>query len=292
MNWIGSARRWWIAFIGPSLTLLVVFTVVPILAAGALSFFEWDLLTPPDFIGLGNYAELTRDGAFHAALIHTLVFIASYIPVVTVVGLGLAVLLNRRSRFTGVARVLFFMPVVSAWVAVALMWKWMLNSRFGVINWVLGLVGIEGPAWLFERGWAMVAIVAASIWKDAGFVMLLFLAGLQAISPEYREAAEVDGASRWQTFWRVTFPLLTPTVFLVLIILFINSFQVFEQAWILTEGGPLGSTTVVVERIVRNAFSFGRMGYAAAMSWVLFAFIFTATVVQTRLQRRWVHYET
>ena len=155
---------------------------------------------------------------------------------------------------------------------------------------MLGLIGIEGPQWLFERGWAMVSVIGVSVWKDAGFVMILFLAGLQAIPADCREAAFVDGANPWQTFWKVTLPLLTPTVFLVSVILLINSFQVFEQVWILTGGGPLESTTVVVEQIVRNAFSFGRMGYAAAMSWILFAFIFTVTLIQTRLQRRWVHY--
>lgn len=289
MNWLGSAKRWWVAFVAPSLSLLLVFTVVPILAAALLSFYQWNLLTPPEFVGLGNFRELAGDDGFLASVLHTIVFIVGYVPVVTAAGLGLATLLNRRSRAAGVSRILFFMPVVSAWVAVALMWKWMLNPRFGVVNWSLSLVGIEGPAWLFEQGWAMVSIIAASVWKDAGFVMILFLAGLQAISPDYAEAAVVDGASRWQAFWRITFPLLTPTVFLVLVILLINSFQVFEQVWILTEGGPLGSTTVVVERIVKNAFSFGRMGYAAAMSWVLFALIFAVTLVQNRLQKRWVY---
>jgi multiple sugar transport system permease protein len=287
---LGSARRWWVAFLAPSFALLVIFTIVPIAAAGVLSLFQWDLLTDPEFVGLGNFAELARDRQFRSAVVHTLVFIAGYLPVVMVVGLSLALLLNRRSRLAGVSRVVFFMPVVSAWVAVALMWRWMLNSRFGVINWMLGLIGIEGPQWLFERGWAMVSVIAVSVWKDAGFVMILFLAGLQAIPADCREAAFVDGASPWQTFWKVTLPLLTPTVFLVSVILLINSFQVFEQVWILTGGGPLESTTVVVEQIVRNAFSFGRMGYAAAMSWILFAFIFTVTLIQTRLQRRWVHY--
>lgn len=290
MRWRGADRRWWVAFVAPSLVLLIVFTILPIAAAGVLSVYQWDLLTPPEFRGLGNFVELASDRDFHAALGHTVVFIAGYLPLVMVAGLGLAVLMNRGGRRAVFGRVVFFMPVVSAWVAVALMWKWMLNSRFGVVNWALGLVGVEGPAWLFERGWAMLSVIAASVWKDAGFVMILFLAGLQAIAPEYREAAAVDGASRWQAFWRVTFPLLTPTVFLVLVILLINSFQVFEQVWILTGGGPLGSTTVVVERIVRHAFSFGRMGYAAAMSWVLFGFIFAVTLVQTRLQKRWVHY--
>lgn len=290
MQWLGSDRHWWMVFVAPSLALLTVFTVLPIMAAAVLSFFEWDLLTSPRFRGFGNFVELAGDTDFHTALGHTLLFIGGYLPPVMAAGLGLAVLMNRGGRRAVFGRVVFFMPVVSAWVAVALMWKWMLNSRFGVVNWALGLVGIEGPAWLFERGWAMLSVITASVWKDAGFVMILFLAGLQAISPEYREAAAVDGANRWQAFWRITFPLLTPTVFLVSVILLINSFQVFEQVWIMTGGGPLDSTTVVVEQIVRHAFSFGRMGYAAAMSWVLFAFIFAVTLVQTRLQKRWVHH--
>lgn len=290
MSWVGSSRHWWIAFVAPSLLMLTAFTLLPIAAAAALSFFEWDLLTQPAFVGLGNFIELAGDEDFRAAVAHTLLFIVGYVPSVMVVGLGLALLLNRQSRLAGVSRVVFFMPVVSAWVAVALMWKWMLNSRFGVVNWALDSVGIDGPAWLFERGWAMLSVITASVWKDAGFVMILFLAGLQTIPAEYQEAAAIDGAKSWQVFWRVTFPLLSPTILLVSIILLINSFQVFEQVWILTEGGPLGSTTVVVERIVKNAFSFGRMGYAAAMSWVLFAFIFAITLLQARLQNRWVHY--
>lgn len=290
VTWLGSARRWWIVFVAPSLIMLLVFTVAPIVAAAVLSLYRWDLLTSPEYVGIGNFVELAGDDGFRAALIHTLTFIAGYVPSVMAIGLVLALLMNRRSRLSDVSRVIFFMPVVAAWVAVALMWKWMLNSRFGVVNWLLSLVGIDGPAWLFERGWAMVAVIGVSVWKDAGFVMILFLAGLAAIPAEYREAAFVDGANPWQTFWRVTFPLLTPVVLLVSIILLINSFQVFEQVWILTGGGPLESTTVVVQQIVKNAFSFGRMGYAAAMSWVLFALILAVTVLQTRLQKRWVHY--
>lgn len=291
MNWSRASRRWALAFILPSAVFLLAFTLLPILAAAVLSLYQWDLPSSPRFVGLGNFAELAGDRPFRAALVHTLTFIAGYVPLVMLTGLGLALALNTRGRYVGVARVLFFLPVVSAWVAVALIWKWMLNSRFGVVNWLLSLVGIEGPAWLFERGWAMASIVGASVWKDTGFVMLLFLAGLQAIPPDYLEAARVDGASRLQAFRKITMPLLTPTTFLVVVILLINSFQIFEQVWILTEGGPVGSTTVVVERIVRNAFDYGRVGYAAAMSWVLFAVIFAVTLVQMRLQKRWVFHD-
>lgn len=278
-------------FVAPSLTFLVFFAIVPIVTAAVLSFYEWDLITDPEFIGLDNYREMADDGEFHASIGHTLLFILGYVPAVMVAGLGLALLLNRRQRFLGLSRVVFFMPVVSAWVAVALIWTWMLNPRFGAVNWVLESIGIDPPAWLFEEGWAMAAIIGVSVWKDAGFVMLLFLAGLQAIPDSYREAALVDGAGKVAAFRRVTLPLLSPTVFLVSIILLINSFQVFEQVWVMTQGGPVGSTTVIVQQIVKNAFGFGRLGYAAALSWVLFAMIFAVTLLQTRLQRRWVHYE-
>jgi len=278
-------------FIAPSLTFLVLFAIVPIVTAAVLSFYEWDLITDPEFIGLDNYRELTDDSEFHSSIWHTLLFIVGYVPTVMIAGLGLALMLNRRQRLLGLSRVVFFMPVVSAWVAVALIWTWMLNPRFGVVNWALEAIGLNPPAWLFEEGWAMVAIIGVSVWKDAGFVMLLFLAGLQAIPDSYREAAFVDGAGRVAAFRRITLPLLSPTVFLVSVILLINSFQVFEQVWIMTQGGPIGSTTVVVQQIVRNAFGFGRLGYAAAMSWVLFAMIFGVTLMQTWLQRRWVHYE-
>lgn len=284
-------RRPWLLFVAPSLTFLVLFAIVPIVTAAVLSFYEWDLITDPEFIGLDNYRELTNDGEFHASIGHTLLFIFGYVPAVMIAGLALALLLNRRQRFLGLSRVVFFMPVVSAWVAVALIWTWMLNPRFGAINWVLESIGLDPPAWLFEEGWAMAAIIGVSVWKDAGFVMLLFLAGLQAIPDSYREAALVDGAGKVAAFRRVTLPLLSPTVFLVSIILLINSFQVFEQVWVMTEGGPVGSTTVIVQQIVKNAFGFGRLGYAAALSWVLFAMIFAVTLLQTRLQRRWVHYE-
>ncbi len=291
MNWVGRRRLSWLPFVAPSLFFLVAFAVVPIVAAAALSFYDWDLITDPEFIGLGNYRELANDEDFHGSIVHTLTFIAGYVPTVMVAGLGLALLFNRRQRLTGVYRTIFFMPVVSAWVAVSLIWTWLLNPRFGVVNWVLEGVGLDPPAWLFEKGWAMVAVIGVSVWKDAGFVMLLFLAGLQAIPASYREAAYVDGAGRTAAFWYVTLPLLTPTVFLVTIILMINSFQVFEQVWVMTEGGPVGSTTVIVQQIVQQAFTFGRLGYGAAMSWVLFAMIFTVTLVQSRLQNRWVHYD-
>jgi len=276
---------WLVFFLLPGLGGLLIFSILPILASFVLTFFSWDLLTPPRYIGLGNYFQLLGDKSFWAALVHTLTYIAGYVPLVVVLGLGMAMAVNTTLRGIGVVRTLFFLPVVSSWVAVALLWSWLFNPKFGLINYLLSLIGITGPGWLFDPAWAMPAIILTSVWKDLGFVLVLFLGGLQAIPNDYYEAAALDGASRAAQFRFVTLPLLGPTTFFVFIISLISSFQVFDQVWIMTEGGPAGATTVLVEQIVRHAFSYGEMGYAAAISWVLFALVLGATLFQFRLQR-------
>jgi multiple sugar transport system permease protein len=269
---------------------LLLFMVGPMLASIGISFLRWDLLSPATWVGTSNYRGLVHDAAFHAALVHTLAFIAGYLPLVLVGGLGLALLLNQRLPGSSFFRTIYFLPVVTSWVVVALLWKWLLNPGTGVVNYALGLVGIDGPGWWVDPTWAMPSIILASAWKDVGFVMVILLAGLQAIPEEYYEAASLDGAGRWSRFRHVTLPLLSPALFFVVVISLINNIQVFDQVWVMTGGGPTESTTVVMQQIVKNAFSFGRMGYAAAMSWVLFALILVVTVAQFRLQRRWVHY--
>jgi multiple sugar transport system permease protein len=288
----GYQRILWIAFfILPSLLGLLIFKLIPISASLGLTLFEWDLLTPPEFVGLGNFDRLIHDRDFLAALQHTLTFIIGYIPLVMALGLGVAVALNQYIRGKTVFRTLFYLPVVSSWVAVALLWKWIFNPRFGLVNFGLSFLGIDGPGWLFDPNWAMPAIILTSVWKDIGFVMIMFLAGLQGIPEVYYEAASIDGATSWQRFWRITLPLLSPTTFFALVISMINSFQLFDQVWIMTGGGPAGATSVVVEQIVNNAFRYSRMGYAATLSWALFALVFVITIFQMRLQRRWVTYE-
>jgi multiple sugar transport system permease protein len=282
---------WVLVFVSPSLVGLAVFSVIPILASLGLTLYEWDLLTPPHFVGLGNFQRLIHERNFWAALAHTLYFIVGYIPLVMVIALGVAVILNQKLRGVILFRAAFFIPVVSAWVAVALLWKWIFNPKFGIVNYLLGLVGIHGPAWLFDPQWAMPAIIITSVWKDIGFVMMMFLAGLQGIPAEYYDAAAIDGAGGWQRFRYITLPLLSPTAFFALIMSLINSFQVFDQVRIMTGGGPAGATSVLVEQIVKNAFDYSRMGYAAALSWALFLLIFTATVFQMRLQKHWVTYD-
>lgn len=273
-------------FLGPSLIGVTLFLAGPILASAGLSFASWDLLTPPEFAGLRNFRRLASDREFWAALRHTLAFLAGYIPLVMVAGLLVAVALNGRVPGRNAFRAVYFLPVVASWVAVALVWKWMLNPSFGLVNNLLATIGVQGPAWLFDPNWAMASVILTSVWKDVGFVMVILLAGLQGIPREYYEAAAIDGAKAHQMLLHITVPLLSPALFFALSISLINSFQVFDQVYVMTGGGPAGATTVLVERIVKNAFSFSRMGYASAMSWVLFALIFVTTLAFSRLQRR------
>lgn len=284
----------WVAFfLSPSLTGLLVFMVIPMAASFALTFYEWDPLLPTrfHFLGLDNYVSLIQDENFWSALKHTLYFIGGYIPLVMVTGLGVALLMNQNLFGRTFLRGAFFMPVISAWVAVALMWTWIFNPKYGIVNYLLGLIGITGPSWLFDPHWAMPAIIITSVWKDTGFIMVLFLAALQNIPQEYYEAASLDGAGDRDKFFYITLPLLSPTAFFTLIISLINSFQVFDQVWIMTKGGPAGATSVLVEQIVNNSFRYGRMGYAATLSWVLFLMVFVVTIIQTQMQKNWVTYE-
>ena len=280
-------RRWAVLalFLGPSLAGLLAFTLGPMVASLGISFTDWDLLRPPRFVGLRNYRQMLDDAEFWRTLRNTVTFLVGYIPLVTVSGLLLAVLLNSAIPFRQLFRAMYFLPVVTSWVAVALVWKWLLNPTFGPINDALRSVGIAGPAWLFDPNWAMPAIVLTSVWKDAGFVMVILLAGLQGIPREYYEAAAIDGATRFQGLRHITIPLLAPALTFCLSISLISSFQVFDQVYVMTNGGPAGATQVLVERIVAHAFSYSRMGYASAMSWVLFALIFTVTFLFYRLRR-------
>lgn len=275
-------------FILPSLIPLLLFSLGPMVASVGISLLRWDLLRPPRFIGLGNYQALLNDPDFSAAIVHTVLFIVGYLPLVYLGGLGLALLVNQKLRGSAFFRSAFFLPVITSWVVVALVWRWLLNPQSGVVNAALDAIGIQGPGWWTDPFWALPSVILASAWKDIGFVMIILLAGLQAIPEEYYEAAEVDGADRWHRFRHVTLPLLSASSFFVLVISLINSFQVFDQVWVMTGGGPAGASSVVVEQIVRNAFSYNKMGYASAMSWVLFAVILVVTLIQFRLQRRWV----
>lgn len=284
---------WVLFFLAPSLLGLLIFIVYPIISSFWYAFNDWNLLSPPEFVGLANFQELWGDRAFWRALRYTLTFIAMYIPAVFVLGLALALLLNQKITGISFVRTATFLPVVASWVVVSLIWKWIFNPAYGLVNYGLAGMGIEGPAWLFSPTTAIYAIVITSIWKDVGYIALLYLGGLQAISEIYYEAAEIDGADNWQKVKNITLPLLTPTMFFVLITLLINYFQMFEQIWLMPmrDSAADRQLEVIVTEVVKNAFSYNRMGYASAMSWVLFTIIFAITFVQLKLQDRWVYYE-
>lgn len=270
----------------PSLIGMSAFYILPVVSSLVLSFTKWDLLTPIQWIGVDNFVAALADPTVQQALRNTLMFILGYLPSVVAIGLGLALLLNRKLKGRTVFRAIYFVPVVTSWVAVSLVWKWLLNPQYGLVNFGLALIGIKGPGWLFDPNWAMAGVVLTSIWKDIGFVTVIYLAGLQEIPENLGEASDLDGATAWQKFWSVTWPMLAPTTFFVTTISLISSFQVFDQVFIMTGGGPVGATTTMVQLIYKNAFSYGQMGYASAISWVLFAFIFAVTVAQNLLQKR------
>jgi multiple sugar transport system permease protein len=288
-------QKWkWVGFfLLPSLIGMTVFIVYPILSSFWLSFHDWNLLRPPEFVGLENFQELLGDKDFINALGYTLTFIALYVPAVFVLGLALALFLNQKLKGIIVVRTATFLPVVASWVVVSIIWKWIFNPQFGLMNYGLSLGGIEGPDWLFQPQSALIALVITSVWKDVGYIALLYLGGLQAISETYYEASQIDGATRFHRLRYITLPLLTPTMFFVAITLLINYFQMFEQVWLMPmrDSAADRQLEVIVTEVVKNAFSYNRMGYASAMSWVLFGLIFLVTFIQLRVQKRWVYYE-
>lgn len=277
-------------FLAPSAIPLVYFVIVPMVRAAWTSLHEWNLLTPMRWVGLGNYAELLSDPETLGVFGHTLYYVAGVIPLTLVVGLGLALALNRSLAGRGLLRGVYFLPVVTSWIAVAIVWRWLLNPSVGIVNAVLEKFGIDGPGWWADPAWSMPSIILASAWKDLGFVMVLLLAGLQTIPTDVKEAATLDGAGSWRRLWSVTLPLLSPQLFFVVIICLINGFQVFDQVFAMTGGGPAGSSEVVVQRIYDMTFRYGQAGMASALSMLLFAVILVITLIQIRGERKWVNY--
>ncbi|MGW6458006.1 carbohydrate ABC transporter permease [Streptomyces sp. NPDC055078] len=272
--------------LAPSLVLILAFVLGPMLGSLWISFHDWNLLKPMEWTGTENYRQVLTDPATWKAFRNTLFYVAGYLPLVYVGGLLIALGLNRAIRGRDLLRGVYFLPVVTSWVVVALVWKWILNPQSGAVNTVLGWFGVNGPGWWTDPSWAMPSVVLASAWKDLGFVMVILLAGLQAVPDSVYEAAKVDGASAWQRFRHVTFPLLGPSTLFVVMISLINGFQVFDQVFVMTGGGPAGATQTVVGSVYDNSFRYGRTGYASALSWVLFVVILVVSLIQSRVQRK------
>jgi multiple sugar transport system permease protein len=289
-----DVRQQWSAYavLTPGFILFTLFVLFAIVFAFWLSFHKWDILEPQKpYVGLENYRELIHDADLGKAIINTL-FYTSTIPIALALGLLLALLLNQQIRARGFFRTVFYLPVITPLVVAALIWKWVYAGDFGLLNYYLLKAHlVHTPLlWLSSYNLAMWAVIIMSIWKGLGFIMVVYLAGLQAIPQEYYEAAEVDGASAWQKLRHITIPLLAPTTFFLVIISVIGSFQVFTQIFVMTQGGPAQRTTTIVYLIYTTAFRFFRMGYASALAYLLFGMIFVFTLLQMRYYTRRVQY--
>ena len=273
-------------FIAVPVGLLILFTLAPVVYAIFTSFTNYDIINPSKWVGLSNYTKMWKDPFFRLALKNTLVYTALYIPPGLLLALGTALLLNRKRHFVSTFRVFFYLPVVASTVASATIWYWLLNPQEGLLNTVLRWFGVNGPAWLYDPNWAMVAIVIMSVWAGFGTNMLIILGGLQSIPRELYEAARIDGASRYQSLRHVTIPGLQRPIFLVTALLIIGALQVFDQAYILTQGGPGNATLTIVYYIYNDGFLDLHMGYASAMSVVLFLIILVISLANSKITNR------
>ncbi|MFW5947772.1 MAG: carbohydrate ABC transporter permease [Gemmatimonadota bacterium] len=280
------------AFVAPAILLIGVFFFLPVAAALVLSFTDFDIYGIADpanvrFVGLRNYVRLLEAPLFWTALKNTFYFALVGGPLSIAVSLAAALLVNAKAvRLRGLFRTVYFAPFVTTLVAVAIVWRYIYHTRYGLLNYGLGILGVEPIDWLGDPRWAMPAIILLAVWKNFGYNMLIFIAGLQSIPEELYEAAKIDGASALRRFWHVTLPALGPTLLFVSIITMIGFFQLFSEPYVMTGGGPLRATTSVVLYMYEEGFRWWRMGYAAAIAFVLFVVILVATLIQFRVQRR------
>ena len=279
-------------FILPMLVGLLIFRLIPIGFSFGISFTSWNIFSPPRWIGLENYRTLLQSPAFWEVARNTVVFALVFVPLVMGLGLSLAVLVNQKLRGSTFFRGVFFMPYITSIVAVALAWKWILATRFGLLNNALmDWFGVQHPpSWLGDPRYALFAVAFVLAWQSAGFQMLLFLAGLQNIDESLKEAAMIDGATKAQVFRHITLPLLSPITFFVLIISLIASSQTFEVTYALTGGGPQRASTTLAFYIYQNAFVHFQMGFASSLAYTLLLFVGGLTLLNFFLRRRWVHY--
>jgi multiple sugar transport system permease protein len=278
-------------FATPYLLHFLFFQAGAILFSLGLSLYLTDLLSYTEFVGIDNYTYLfTEEPLFMQAARVTLIYTLISVPLATIIALSIAVLLNQNLKFQGIFRTLFYMPALVTGVAVAITWIMVLHPDFGISALVFEFFGLRSPRWIWSEEWALPGIAMIALW-GAGTNMLLYLAGLQSIPTQVQEAARIDGANSWQTFFRVTLPLLTPTIFFNVVLNMIGSFQVFTSSFVLTNGGPNNATLTMVLLIYRKAFQNFSFGYASAIAWVLFVVILVLTLIVFRTSNRWVYYE-
>jgi multiple sugar transport system permease protein len=277
---VEEARFAWLS-LAPALFFFALFVGFPVVYSFVLSFEDWNMTSPDShWVGLANYQELLGDETFLRSLLQTTIFTVAITTAVVIFSLAMALLINLRLRFIKVYRTVLYLPAVTSLVAIGIVWVWLFDPQYGLINQILRGIGLEGPLWLADPGVALFALVITAAWRNIGYFATIFLAGLQGIDVQYYEAARIDGAGPWACFWGITLPLLRPTVLFVVVMSVILSFQVFALVYVMTVGGPAGSTSVIVFYLYQQAFTYFRMGYASAVGYVLFVIIFALTLLQ------------
>jgi len=275
----------------PLISILAIFVLIPVGASLVLSFYKWDIISSPRFVGLQNYVRLVGQDLFWISLKNTLTYTVAVVAIGLVLALSLALLLNETwLRGKTFFRTVYFIPVITSMVVTSMIWSWLYSPMYGILNYILKILGLPMQKWLSDPKLAMICIILMTIWKFLGYHTIIFLAGLQGIPEQMYEAAMLDGSNWWQRFRYITLPLLKPTTFFITVMAIIGSFQVFDQVYIMTKGGPLYSTTVLVVYLYNNAFRYFRMGFGCAIAWVLFGIIFIVTLVQLRLFRELIEY--
>ena len=278
------------SMIAPNLIGLAVFMVIPTFVSILISFTDWNLLNAANFIGIANFKELFSDPLFWKTLLNTVVYVFWKVPFNILISLILAVLINQQMYGRTFFRAILFLPIIASSVSVALLWQPLFDITNGMLNKILNSVGLPSSTWIYNPKTSMMSVIIVALWKELGYYMVMFLAGLQSIPSSYYEAAAIDGANPVRKFLFITVPLISPTTFFVLIISVIGSFQIFDLTTVLTAGGPANSTNTLVMYVYQAGFKFFRMGYASALSTILFIIILIFTIIQNQLAKRWVHY--
>ncbi|SDN95998.1 carbohydrate ABC transporter membrane protein 1, CUT1 family [Paenibacillus sp. yr247] len=292
--WLNATRKealWFYLLISPWLIGFICFILGPMIASFIISLTKWDLLTPAKFVGFKNYSKaLNQDPLFWQSLKVTVIYSIFSVPLGLIFSLALALLLNQAAWGIRLFRTIFYMPAVVSGVSVMVLWMWIFNPQIGLLNTMLGYIGINGPGWIFDPNWAMPSLIIMSLWGIGGG-MIVWLAGLKGISPSLYEAANLDGANAWQKFRNVTVPMLTPTIFFNLIMGIVGALQTFGQAYVMTKGGPMNSTLFYNYYLFQHAFENFNMGYASALAWFLFLIILMLTLFVVKSSDVWVYYE-
>jgi multiple sugar transport system permease protein len=282
---------WGYLLIAPMMLGFILFFLLALIASLVLSFTDWDVLSAPNWVGLSNYARLPDDPDFRTAMVHTAALTIPNVVLRLILSLAIALALNSQIRFRAFYRTIFFLPVLTMPVAVGTIWKWLFDPSFGPINIALGRFGLPQPEWLNHPETALIAVVIVLLWSGVGYDMVIYLAGLQGIPREYYEAAQIDGAGGWRQFRDITLPMLTPTTFFLMVVAIVGSLQVFDLVYVMTRvGSSTNRFPTIVYYIYEEGFQKFNMGYATTVAWVLLLIILVFTLLQFRLQRRWVHY--